>query len=159
METLGVLGVYGGLLCGILGWYFGRRKAKKNNGIDELYHFLLGKSHSFTWYMTLGALYVLMSLYIFGIDIGVMPTLSIVLLVHVGGWGTSLIILNAKYSDESFSLSKLRNIFVIIICAVLATLFLVISILQEDWRFIIGAVVPVVISILMLISHAKEKNI
>lgn len=155
MEILGVFGVYGGLLCGILGWYFGRKKAKKQNGIDEMYHYLMGKSHSLTWYMTVAAIYVLMSLYIFGIDIGMMPSLGILMIVHVGGWGVSILILKAKYSDETFSLGKMANIIAFIFCAILATLFLVVAIITEDWRFIIGAIAPVLISILMLISHAK----
>lgn len=28
----GIVGLYGGMICGVLGWWFGRKKAKKNRG-------------------------------------------------------------------------------------------------------------------------------
>lgn len=33
----GMIGLYGGAICGLLGWWFGRKMARKNRGIDELY--------------------------------------------------------------------------------------------------------------------------
>lgn len=34
------VGIYGGLIIGLLGWYFGRRAASKNRGLDEMHDYI-----------------------------------------------------------------------------------------------------------------------
>ena len=84
----GIFGLYGGMICGILGWWFGRQKAKKNRGLDELYDHIWQKAKSYSWYMTLAAIYIFFSLMVFGIELNIAMVLGILLLVHIGSWGS-----------------------------------------------------------------------
>jgi hypothetical protein len=76
--------LYGGLICGTLGWWFGRQKARKNRGLDELYEHIWQKARSFSWYITLATIYVLFSLVGFGIELNSAMVLGILLFAHMG---------------------------------------------------------------------------
>lgn len=80
-------GLYGGMICEILRW-FGRYKAKKNRGLDELYHYIWQKAKAYSWYVTLGAIYFFFTLLVFGIELNVAMVLGILLLIHLGSWAS-----------------------------------------------------------------------
>lgn len=105
----GIFGLYGGMICGILGWWFGRQKAKKNRGLDELYDHIWQKAKSYSWYMTLAAIYIFFSLMVFGIELNIAMVLGILLLVHIGSWGIIGIILTVNmYGPVPFKFSYVK---------------------------------------------------
>lgn len=61
-----MIGLYGGLLAGLMGWWYGRKKARDNRGLDELYHHIWAKAKSYAWYATLAAIYLLFTFMILG---------------------------------------------------------------------------------------------
>src|SRR5690625_807854 len=85
-QIAAFLGLYGGAIVGLSGWFFGRKKAKKERGLDEVHHHIWQYSRSFSWYATLFAIYILFSLYLFGISMSVPMVLGILLIVHLGMW-------------------------------------------------------------------------
>ena len=94
------VGIYGGLIFAIAGWYFGRRAMTKKNGLDEVLAFIAAKSRSISWYFTMAAICVLFSLEVFGLSIGTIPSLGILLFVHLGGWGLTSLILHSRMTND-----------------------------------------------------------
>ncbi|MFF2890492.1 hypothetical protein [Paenibacillus sp. NPDC057967] len=153
------LGIYGGLLFGIAGWYFGRRAAAKNNGLDEMHAYMASKSRSISWYFTITAIYVLMSLEVFGLSIGTIPSLAILLFVHLGSWGLTFFILHARMTedpDEGRN-SKLQLVLSIAIGVSFLLLFAIISAVTGEWRFLLAAILPVLMNVLVMISIRKKQ--
>ncbi|WP_323652962.1 hypothetical protein [Lysinibacillus xylanilyticus] len=87
------------MICGILGWWFGRKKTRENRGLDELYYHIWQNAKSYSWYVTLGAIYVLFSLIMFGIELSNAMVLGILLLTHLGSWGIIGIVLSISMSS------------------------------------------------------------
>ncbi|MGV3465023.1 MAG: hypothetical protein ACO1OT_07005, partial [Heyndrickxia sp.] len=79
MEIGGLIGLYGGLLMGGFGWWYGRKKAMKNRGIDELHHHIWEKARSYSWYFTIATIYVLFSMYAFGVPLKTPLVLGVLL--------------------------------------------------------------------------------
>jgi len=73
VQIGGLIGLYGGAVFGILGWWFGRWMAKKQRGLDELHEHIWQKARSISWFFTLATIYVLFSLVIFGIELKAAP--------------------------------------------------------------------------------------
>lgn len=88
-QLAAFLGLYGGALAGLSGWYFGRRKAKKERALDEVHDHIWQYARSFAWYATLFTIYILFSLYLFEIPMSVPMVLGILLIVHLGVWAIS----------------------------------------------------------------------
>lgn len=72
----GIIGLYGGMICGIIGWWFGRKKARGNRGLDEVHYHIWQKAKSYSWYVTLGAIYIFFSLLVFGIHVNIAMVLG-----------------------------------------------------------------------------------
>ncbi|WP_155591914.1 hypothetical protein [Lysinibacillus cavernae] len=137
----GVLGLYGGMTCGILGWWLGRRKARKNRGLDELHDHIWQKARSFSWYVTLGVIYVLFSLIMFGIELSTAMVLGILLLAHLGSWGIIGVFLTISMSSSvPFQLTPV-NVGIGINVASLIT-FTIISIMTNNWLFLLFSILP-----------------
>lgn len=154
------LGIYGGLLFGIAGWYFGRRAAAKNNGLDEMLAYMTAKSRSISWYFTIAAIYVLLSLEVFGLSIGTIPALAILLFVHLGSWGLSFFILQARMTDDpddEARKGKLQLMMSIAIGISILILFAIISVLTGEWRFLLAAIPPVLLNVLIMVSVRKKQ--
>ena len=127
------VGVYGGLLCGILGWFFGRQQLRKKKGLDEMYYYVWGKAKSISWYFTVVALYILMSLVLFEIEIGTLPILAILLFVHLGSWAISGFILSAKLTEPNLTI-KNPKVMSTIICVTLLVSFTILSLVTSNWK-------------------------
>lgn len=97
-QIAGFLGLIGGMIIGILGWYFGRRKARNNRALDELYNHIWQKAKSYSWYVTLAVIYILFSLLLFGIEMSLPMTLGILLMAHLMSWAVVGTLLSIKYS-------------------------------------------------------------
>ena len=137
----GMIGLYGGMLCGVLGWWFGRKKARENRGLDELYDHIWQKARSYSWYVTLGAIYVFFSLLIFGVELNPAMILGILLSTHLGSWG----IIGAIVSINMSSTVPLRPTRVKLGIGIVATsiiVFTIISIVTGNWLFLLCSILP-----------------
>lgn len=137
----GIIGLYGGMICGILGWWFGRKKARENRGLDELYYHIWQKARSYSWYVTLGAIYVFFSLIVFGIELSSAMILGILLLAHLGSWGIMGAILSNNMS-RTVPLQPSRMKFGIIVIAASIIVFTIISIVTNNWMFLLFSILP-----------------
>lgn len=93
-----LIGLYGGVVAGLMGWWYGRKKAREQRGLDELHDHVWTKAKAYSWYCTLVALYVLFSLVIFGVKISGAVILGILLMVHLTSWAMAGVILNIRYT-------------------------------------------------------------
>lgn len=101
VEVSALVGLLGGMIIGLAGWYFGRKAAKKERGIDEVHNYIWQRARSYSWYITLVAIYVLFFLYIFGVAISVPAALAILIFIHLFSWAIIGMILSSRmYSEE-----------------------------------------------------------
>lgn len=99
MEMDGLLGLLGLLLGaagGGFGWWYGRKKAAENRGLDERYEMISLKSQANSWKVTLVSFYVLFVIAIFGVHFSVAMILSILILIHLAGWAFWTFYFNLK---------------------------------------------------------------
>lgn len=95
-QILGLCGLFLGALGGGFGWWYGRRQAARNRGLDERYEIISGKSLANAWKITLVSFYLLFILVIFKVHISAAAVLGILLIVHMAGWAISTIYYNVK---------------------------------------------------------------
>jgi len=151
------VGIYGGLLLGLLGWYFGRTAARKKRGLDEMNTHIWSKARATSWYFTAAAIYLLMTLELMGINLNLIPALSILLLVHLASWA----IAGAFYSFNLIRPSSPNNAVIIstIIGSTLFVFFVIISAITDNWKFLFAAIPPLVMNIVITTTQAsKAKN-
>lgn len=130
-----LLGLYGGLLCGVLGWYFGRRKGEKNRENDEVRDHVFKTARSISWFATIGTIYIMFTLLGVGIELSIAPTLGILMLVQMASWGISAAVLSYYYSVEK--VPNFNPFIGLIIIVVPAILFIIIAIIAENWLFLL----------------------
>ncbi|QSB10073.1 hypothetical protein JTI58_24400 [Lysinibacillus fusiformis] len=153
----GIFGLYGGMICGILGWWFGRQKAKKNRGLDELYDHIWQKAKSYSWYMTLAAIYIFFSLMVFGIELNIAMVLGILLLVHIGSWGIIGIILTVNmYGPVPFKSSYVKIGISINVASLI--IFTIISFITNNWRFLLISIIPNMVGIFTALIVSKKQS-
>ena len=153
----GIFGLYGGMICGILGWWFGRQKAKKNRGLDELYDHIWQKAKSYSWYMTLAAIYIFFSLMVFGIELNIAMVLGILLLVHIGSWGIIGIILTVNmYGPVPFKFSYVKIGISINVASLI--IFSIISFITNNWRFLLISIIPNMMGIFTAFIVSKKHS-
>lgn len=153
-SVIGLIGLYGGMICGILGWWFGRKKAKKNRGLDELYEHIWQKARSYSWYVTLVAIYILFSLILFGFDMNVAMVLGVIMLVHLSSW--AIIGIGFSIAMQSEEPIQPNNIFIGVSTIIIFVLtFTIIAVEMGDWRFIL---IGIPISLLGLLFALKPKK-
>ncbi|NUU63920.1 hypothetical protein [Paenibacillus agri] len=152
------VGIYRGLLFGIAGWYFGRRGAVKNNALDEVLAYIAAKSRSISWYFTIAAISVLLSLEVLGLSIGTIPSLGILLFVHLGSWGLISIILHARMTNdpEETGKGKLQLVQGIAIGVSFLILFAIISVLSGERRFLLAAIPPILLTVIIIMSVRRK---
>lgn len=151
----GIIGLYGGMICGILGWWFGRKKAKENRGLDELYYHIWQNAKSYSWYVTLGAIYVLFSLIMFGIKLSNAMVLGILLLTHLGSWGIIGIVLSISMSS-TVTLQHPRVKLGIIVIVTSIIVFTIITIMTNNWRFLLFSIPPNLIGLFTALKPKGE---
>lgn len=133
----GLIGLYGGLLCGLIGWYVGRKKASKERGLDETHKFIWSKARSYSWFATIAAIYLFFSLYLFGVEMSLAMVLGLLIFIQLGVWALSGIALSVMmYSEvETTSLTyKLFGTGIIILSIILSVVLVIIF---ENWIFIL----------------------
>lgn len=105
MQVGGLIGLIFGIIFGLLGWYFGRKEAKKQRALDEVNDHIWQKSRSISWYVTLVTIYILLLFTLVGLTISSIKALSIILVVHLFSWGA----VGAYLSNKMYSESKADN--------------------------------------------------
>jgi hypothetical protein len=153
----GIIGLYGGLICGTLGWWFGRQKARKNRGLDELYEHIWQKARSFSWYITLATIYVLFSLVGFGIELNSAMVLGILLFSHLGGWAVIGITLTFNMSGSEL-LQPSRVKFGLIGIATSIILFTALSVITDNWKFLLWSIPPNLFGLYSILISKKKRD-
>ncbi|OAB36051.1 hypothetical protein [Paenibacillus glacialis] len=151
------IGMCMGMICGILGLWFGRKKARKNRGLDELYSHIWQKTRSYSWYVTLGAIFVLFSLNVLGIELSSAMVLGILLFVHIGSWGIIGIILPINMSG-TFPLPLSRVKFGIIVIATSIIVFTIMSIIANNWMFLLFSILPNLIGLFIALTANRKDS-
>ena len=153
----GMIGLYGGMLCGLLGWWFGRKKARENRGLDELYYHIWQRARSYSWYATLGAIYIFFSLIMFGVELSAAMVLALILLIHLGSWAIIGMILTINMTvSPSKQLSSAKIAWIVVGCSF--TLFTIVSIATGNWLFLLFSIFPNVLVLGTTIKQARKKT-
>ena len=159
INIWGMIGLYGGVIGGLLGWWFGRQKARKNRGLDELYYHIWQKARSYSWYVTLGALYVFFTLLSFGIELSTAMVLGILLLTHVASWGIIGIMMTINMSSAApLQPSRVKVGLFVFMTSIIV--FTIISILTTNWLFLLFSIPPNLIALFTaLIPNRKDSEV
>jgi|SRR5690625_434918 len=152
-QLAAFLGLYGGAIIGLSGWYFGRRKAKKERALDEVHDHIWQYARSFAWYATLFTIYILFSLYLFGIPMSVPMVLGILLIVHLSTWAISGISSSIFIYDANEQKHAYLAVGILIIISSVV-LFGIISIYLKNGFYLLLMIPSVIIAILFI----KIKN-
>src|SRR5699024_1257742 len=141
---------------GLVGWYFGRKKAKKQRGLDETHEHIWQKARSYSWYVTIVTLYFLFTLYAFGFNLSVVVVLSMLMLVQLASWGIIGAVLSVfMYSGTEFKFSYfVVGIIIIIISAII---FLILALVTENWLYVLNSI-PFSLVGYLLIKHSKQQT-
>ena len=158
MQLGGMLGLYGGMIMGLAGWWFGRKKARENRGLDEVYQHIWQKTRSFSWYITLAAIYLLFSLVLAGVEMSPAMILGILLLVHLGSWGVFGIGISINMSvNDPIKLNRVKMTLIVTIIAI--TSFTILSIVTDNWMILLLSIPPIAVSnIISLIKQKEDEN-
>ncbi|MED3796168.1 hypothetical protein P4604_02020 [Lysinibacillus capsici] len=157
INIWGMIGLYGGVIGGLLGWWFGRQKARKNRGLDELYYHIWQKARSYSWYVTLGALYVFFTLLSFGIELSTAMVLGILLLTHVASWGIIGIMMTINMSSAApLQPSRVKVGLFVFITSIIV--FTIISILTTNWLFLLFSIPPNLIALFTALTPKRKES-
>ncbi|WP_052350283.1 hypothetical protein [Paenibacillus gorillae] len=96
-QIVGLAGILAGAFCGVIGVWWGIKKAAKNRGIDERLKAIVAKSHSSSWIITLASIYSIFILYALGVKLSVPAALGTLLFLQLGGWSLSFFFYNKRY--------------------------------------------------------------
>src|SRR5690625_1121496 len=152
VQLGGLIGLYGGLLMGLGGWYFGRRQAKKQRALDETHDHIWKKARSISWYTTIIAIYILFSLYLVNVQLTIPMILGVLLFIQLGSWGISGIVLTAiLYSEKKINIKLIIGYTIIIVSSFG---FLLMMTLNKEW-FLLTWIVPCIIAGVMFIRQSK----
>ncbi|WP_421383324.1 hypothetical protein ACOJQI_02770 [Bacillus salacetis] len=157
IQLAGAAGLYGGAILGILGWWFGRRMAKKERGLDELYEHIWQKARSVSWFVTLASIYVFFSLLIFGIELSTATVLGIILLIHLASWGFTGMILSINM-NMSEPLKPSRVKFGISVVVISLLIFTITSIITGNWFFLIASIPPAILGLVSALTPEKSSE-
>ncbi|MBS4174812.1 hypothetical protein [Bacillus sp. FJAT-49736] len=153
----GLVGLYGGLLIGGFGWWFGRKMAHKNRGIDELYHHIWQKARSYSWFATIAAIYILFSISALGVPLKVPMVLGVLLLVHLGSWAIIGMVMNFRMNVIPKPVNKATKIVLgVTIITISIIIFTTMSLVTQNWKFLLWSIIPNSLGIWSIIQ-IKEK--
>ncbi len=157
IQIGGLVGLYGGAVIGILAWWFGRRMAKKQRGLDELHDHIWQKARAISWFFTLASIYLLFTLIMFGMELSPAIVLAVIMVVHMTSWGFTGMILSINMNmSEPLKPSKVK--FGIFIVALSVTCFGILSITTGNWWFLLASVPPNTIGIIFALTPEKSSE-
>lgn len=151
----GMVGLFGGMIFGALGWWFGRQKAKKNRGLDEFNRHIRQTARATSWFFTLGAMYLFFSLHLFGVKMSLAMVLALLILVHVGSWGIIAVALTVNMSiPEPLKVSRMViGVFIIVVTTLT---FTIITIIMKNPLILALSILPNVLGLYIILSRKKE---
>lgn len=155
IQIGGLIGVVGGLLFGIIGWWIGRKQAEKERGLDELHDYIWSKARSYSWYATIAAIYLFFIIYLFGYELSLAMVLALLILVQLGSWAITGMVLSVTFSQESES-RQTKTVTGILMILISFIVFFVLTVVTENWIFIVGIFLFGAIGVFMLISGLKK---
>lgn len=89
------LGITLGIICGLTGFWWGRRAAAKQRGLDERFDLIrLEHGHPVGFPHLLGRAFFLLLL--FGVKLSAAAVLGILLFIHLGSWAIFVLYYQAK---------------------------------------------------------------
>ncbi|MBM7620027.1 hypothetical protein JOC95_001879 [Bacillus tianshenii] len=151
VQVGGLVGLYGGAVAGILAWWFGRRMAKKQRGLDELHDHIWQKARAISWFFTLASSYLLFTLILFGIELKAGMILGVIILVHLASWAITGMVLSINMNmTEPLKPSRVK--FGIAIVLVSLIIFTILSITTGNWWFLIASIPPTIIGVLCALA-------
>ncbi|WP_404469580.1 hypothetical protein [Sutcliffiella horikoshii] len=157
VQIGGLVGLYGGAVIGILAWWFGRRMAKKQRGLDELHDHIWQKARGISWFFTLASIYLLFTLIMFGMELSPAIVLAVIMVVHMTSWGFTGMILSINMNmSEPLKPSKVK--FGIFIVAMSVICFGILSITTGNWWFLLASVPPNTIGIIFALTPEKSSE-
>lgn len=157
VQIGGLIGLYGGAVIGILAWWFGRRMAKQQRGLDELHDHIWQKARSISWFFSLASMYILFTLIMFGMELRAAMVLGVIMLVHFASWGITGVILSINMNmEEPLKPSKVK--FGIAIVALSVICFGILSITTGIWWFLLASVPPNTIGIIFALTPEKSSE-
>lgn len=157
IQIGGLVGLYGGAVIGILAWWFGRRMAKKQRGLDELHDHIWQKARAISWFFTLASIYLLFTLIMFGMELSPAIVLAVIMVVHMTSWGFTGMIFSINMNmSEPLKPSKVK--FGIFIVALSVICFAILSITTGNWWFLLASVPPNTIGIIFALTPEKSSE-
>ncbi|WP_273127542.1 hypothetical protein [Bacillus weihaiensis] len=157
LQIGGMIGLYGGATFGLLAWWFGRRMAKKQRGLDELHDHIWQKARSISWFFTLAAIYILFSLVVFGIELRAAMVLGVIMIVHIASWGITGVILSINMNmTEPLKPSRVK--FGVTIVLVSFIIFTILSISTGNWWFLLASIPPNVFGFIRALTPERSND-
>lgn len=157
VNILGMVGLCGGALMGLGGWWFGRKKARKQRGIDEVHDHIWQKARSYAWYATLVGIYFFFFLLMINIPLKTSMTLGILLFIHMGTWALSGIILTVFIHTPEYIRPVQLSIGITIILVTTIT-FTILTIAQSEVRYLFIGIPFALFGLLFLILSRKKSS-
>lgn len=157
VQIGGLVGLYGGAMVGILAWWFGRRMAKKQRGLDELHDHIWQKARSISWFFSLASMYILFTLIMFGMELRAAMVLGVIMLVHFASWGITGVILSINMNmEEPLKPSRVKFGIFIVVFSVIC--FGILSITTGNWWFLLASVPPNTIGLIFALTPEKSSE-
>lgn len=155
MQIAGLVGLFGGVLMGLTGWYFGRKKAAENRELDETHEYIWRKARSFSWYSTLVAIYIIFTLYLIGITMSIPMILSMLILVQLASWAIGGLVV----SGQMYNWIHINRNFVIgTLIIALSVLIIILLVFMTKNIYYLLCALPFGIIGIYLINRSKQVN-
>lgn len=109
MEIGGLIGLSFGIVFGLIGLIFQRKRAEKRREVDEMHQHIWQKSRSISWYATLLVLYILLVLAMLGWIVSLIKALTLLLIVHSFSLAIAGSYLSSRFYVEEKADRQLQN--------------------------------------------------
>lgn len=101
MNLGGLIGLFFGSLVAAVAWLYFRRLAKEKAFEDELYQEIQRRSFTLSWYISFGAVYVMLVISLLGGSLTALKVISIIFLVQIFSFVSVLSYLQLKIFGET----------------------------------------------------------